>query len=182
MPSKAEASGAVRRDRSTSCVIAPVENFRRTSRTELLQTWDRSQSADAGAPRGNYRFRVQARPPGSTLKPFTALAGLEAAPSPPAPTSRSPAPGVPVREPGLRCWKHEGHGSLAIHGAIVQSCDVYFYQLGLRIGLERLADFMSKLELWAARGSTFRKETRLFPDQACTTVASARAAGAGALS
>ena len=35
----------------------------------------------------------------------------------------------------FRCWKREGHGSLDLTGAIAQSCDVYFYQLGLRLGL-----------------------------------------------
>ena len=36
------------------------------------------------------------------------------------------------------CWKKEGHGSLSLAGAIAQSCDVYFYQLGQKIGLTRL--------------------------------------------
>jgi penicillin-binding protein 2 len=36
------------------------------------------------------------------------------------------------------CWKKEGHGSLSLANAIAQSCDVYFYQLGQRIGLSRL--------------------------------------------
>jgi len=35
----------------------------------------------------------------------------------------------------FRCWKQEGHGSLDLTGAIANSCDVYFYQLGLRLGL-----------------------------------------------
>jgi penicillin-binding protein 2 len=37
-----------------------------------------------------------------------------------------------------RCWKKEGHGSLDLTGAIAQSCDVYFYQLGLKLGISRL--------------------------------------------
>ncbi len=37
-----------------------------------------------------------------------------------------------------KCWKKEGHGSLSLAGAITQSCDVYFYQLGQKIGLSRL--------------------------------------------
>ncbi len=36
------------------------------------------------------------------------------------------------------CWKKEGHGSLSLLGAIAQSCDVYFYQLGQRLTLSRL--------------------------------------------
>jgi len=38
----------------------------------------------------------------------------------------------------FRCWKPEGHGSLNLEGAIAQSCDVYFYQLGLRLGLDAI--------------------------------------------
>jgi penicillin-binding protein 2 len=38
----------------------------------------------------------------------------------------------------FRCWDPRGHGSLDLTGAIAQSCDVYFYQLGLRLGLENL--------------------------------------------
>ena len=37
-----------------------------------------------------------------------------------------------------KCWKPEGHGSVDLYGAVAQSCDVYFYQLGQRIGLSRL--------------------------------------------
>ncbi len=38
----------------------------------------------------------------------------------------------------FRCWKHVGHGSLDLAGAIKESCNVFFYQLGLRLGLDRL--------------------------------------------
>ena len=38
----------------------------------------------------------------------------------------------------FRCWERQGHGSLTMAEAIAQSCDVYFYQLGLQIGLEKL--------------------------------------------
>jgi penicillin-binding protein 2 len=38
----------------------------------------------------------------------------------------------------FRCWKREGHGSLDLIGAVAASCDVYFYQLGLRLGLEAI--------------------------------------------
>ncbi|HSR15670.1 MAG TPA: penicillin-binding protein 2 [Gemmatimonadales bacterium] len=40
----------------------------------------------------------------------------------------------------FRCWKREGHGSLDLTGAIATSCDVYFYQLGLRLGLNALLE------------------------------------------
>ncbi len=40
----------------------------------------------------------------------------------------------------FRCWKKEGHGSLDLIGAVAASCDVYFYQLGLRLGLNAILD------------------------------------------
>src|SRR5882672_917674 len=121
---------------------------------------------------GNYplfnRAIQAAYPPGSTLKPFTALAGLEAGAITAGTYFAQSCTGeYRFGSRVFGCWKHEGHGSLAIHGAIVQSCDVYFYQLGLRIGLERLADFMSKLELSGRTGIDLPQERRgLFPDQA----------------
>ena len=38
----------------------------------------------------------------------------------------------------FRCWKREGHGSLDLTGAVAASCDVYFYQVGLRLGLDAI--------------------------------------------
>jgi penicillin-binding protein 2 len=40
----------------------------------------------------------------------------------------------------FRCWKKEGHGSLDLIGAVAASCDVYFYQVGLRLGLDAIVD------------------------------------------
>jgi penicillin-binding protein 2 len=40
----------------------------------------------------------------------------------------------------FRCWKKEGHGSLDLIGAIAASCDVYFYQVGLRLGLDAIIE------------------------------------------
>jgi penicillin-binding protein 2 len=40
----------------------------------------------------------------------------------------------------FRCWKKEGHGSLDLIGAVAASCDVYFYQLGLRLGLDAIVE------------------------------------------
>jgi penicillin-binding protein 2 len=46
--------------------------------------------------------------------------------------------GLQVGNRYFRCWKPEGHGRVDLEGAIAKSCDVYFYQLGLRIGLDAI--------------------------------------------
>lgn len=45
----------------------------------------------------------------------------------------------------FRCWRPEGHGSLTLAGAIQESCNVYFYQLGLRVGLDGLMEGARRL-------------------------------------
>ena len=47
----------------------------------------------------------------------------------------------PVGNRIFRCWKEEGHGHLNIEEAIVHSCDVFFYQLGLKIGVDKIIQF-----------------------------------------
>jgi penicillin-binding protein 2 len=90
-------------------------------------------------------------PPGSTYKMVTALAGL--------------AKGVIDEDtvlycPGYysfgnrryRCWKHSGHGPVNLLKAIGESCDVYFYQVGQRVGVDGLAEFAEKLGLGKKTG------------------------------
>jgi len=79
-------------------------------------------------------------PPGSTTKLITAGAALESGIV--APTTRF-APcfgGMQFGNRFFRCWRAAGHGSLDLTGAIEQSCDVYFYLLGQRLGVERWAE------------------------------------------
>jgi len=57
--------------------------------------------------------------------------------------TRMPAPcrgGLRLGNRVFRCWKREGHGSLDLIGAVASSCDVYFYQLGLRLGLDAIVE------------------------------------------
>jgi penicillin-binding protein 2 len=118
---------------------------------------------------GNYplfnRAIQAAYPPGSTLKPFTALAGLEiGAMTPGTYFAQSCTGEYRFGSRLFGCWQHEGHGGLSMKYAIVRSCDVYFYQLGLRIGLERLCDYMKKLKLSERTGIDLPQERRgLFP-------------------
>lgn len=90
-------------------------------------------------------------PPGSTYKMVTAMAGL--------------AKGVIDNDtvfycPGhytfgnrrYRCWKHSGHGSVNLLKAIGESCDVYFYQVGQKVGVDGLAEYAEKLGLGKKTG------------------------------
>lgn len=90
-------------------------------------------------------------PPGSTYKMVTALAGL--------------AKGVIDEDtvlycPGrysfgnrtYRCWKHSGHGPVNLEKAIAESCDVYFYQVGQKVGVDYLAEYAKKLGLGKPTG------------------------------
>jgi penicillin-binding protein 2 len=78
-------------------------------------------------------------PPGSTWKLATAIMGLQEDII--TPTTRMPQTCSGYYYFGNRawqCWEKSGHGSLDLTGAIAHSCDVYFYQLGLKLGISRL--------------------------------------------
>jgi penicillin-binding protein 2 len=83
---------------------------------------------------------IQGRyPPGSTFKLVTSVVGLENGVV--TLTDHMPEPctgGYQFGNRYFRCWYHPGHGSLTLEEAIKHSCDVYFYQLGLKIGLAKL--------------------------------------------
>ncbi|MFC1538088.1 penicillin-binding protein 2 [Candidatus Latescibacterota bacterium] len=76
-------------------------------------------------------------PPGSTFKMITALAGLENGFGPK--TKFNPCRGYYYFGREYDCWNRDigGHGSLDMEQAMTQSCNVYFYQLGLKLGLEK---------------------------------------------
>jgi penicillin-binding protein 2 len=52
----------------------------------------------------------------------------------------------------FRCWKHSGHGRMNLIGALSESCDVYFYQVGQRLGVDRIAEYARACGLGAATG------------------------------
>ena len=82
-------------------------------------------------------------PPGSTVKPFIGLAGLEYGVIDFG--HRLYCPGyykLPNVNHKYRDWKKWGHGMVDMNDAITQSCDVYFYDLALALGIDRLSEFM----------------------------------------
>jgi penicillin-binding protein 2 len=118
------------------------------------EAW-RALTEDPEHPLTNRALTAQ-YPPGSTYKIITATAALEE--------------GVITRETRLfcpghfsfggrdyRCVKEDGHGWIRLREAVVQSCDVYFYQLGQMLGVDRLAKY--------ARGFGLGQPTGYDPDQ-----------------
>jgi penicillin-binding protein 2 len=92
-------------------------------------------------------------PPGSTIKPLVALAGLEYGV-----VNRNSGVFCPgfFRLPGsshqFRDWKRGGHGSVSMDRAIAQSCDVYFYNLALNLGIDRFHEFLDRFGLGRPTG------------------------------
>jgi penicillin-binding protein 2 len=83
-------------------------------------------------------------PPGSVFKIVTALAALEEKAITPD-TVFSCSGAFPFGNRDYHCWKKEGHGRVDLRRAIVESCDVYFYQVGLRLGVDRIAKYAHAL-------------------------------------
>ena len=82
-------------------------------------------------------------PPGSTFKPFTALAGLEAGKrKPPFSISDAGYFTLPNSRHRYRDWKPGGHGNVDMRRAITISCDTFFYGLAIELGIERLTNFV----------------------------------------
>jgi penicillin-binding protein 2 len=107
------------------------------------QNWDAlNQSPDK--PMNNRALRGQ-YPPGSTIKPFMALAGL---------TYGKRTPQYTISDPGYfslagvahrwRDWRAGGHGAVDMHRSIVVSCDTYYYGLGNDLGIDAIHKFMTQ--------------------------------------
>ncbi len=92
-------------------------------------------------------------PPGSTIKPFMGLAGLELGVIENE-TSKY-CPGffqLPGNKHKYRDWKRGGHGPMDIDSAITQSCDVFFYQLATEIGIDRLQKYLKQFHFGEKTG------------------------------
>jgi len=77
-------------------------------------------------------------PPGSTIKPIVALSALENDVVNPKLTVQCRG-SIELYGQKYHCWKEKGHGFMNLRNAIKQSCDVYFYELSRKLGIDRLS-------------------------------------------
>jgi penicillin-binding protein 2 len=105
-------------------------------------------------------------PPASTFKPLVGAMALDLGVVTPDEFMERPCTGgIFIGGRYARCWKPEGHGYLDLAGAIRHSCDVYFYQLGVRIGLQRFLERGVELGLTHRCGIDLPQESRgVFPE------------------
>lgn len=95
--------------------------------------------------------------PGSTFKPFVALAGLESG-SIDDQYSVHCAGGVTLYGHYYHCWLKGGHGNLSLHAGIVHSCDSYFYTIGNKMGIDNIAYYADLVGFGHASGIDLPQE------------------------
>lgn len=84
-------------------------------------------------------------PPGSTVKPFIGLGGLEDGTI--STSQKKYCPGyfqLPNHTHKYRDWKKTGHGAVDLNKAVTESCDVYYYDLARQMGIDRLHEFLGR--------------------------------------
>lgn len=114
------------------------------------KTWNRLRN-DPGKPLMNRAIRGQ-YPPGSTFKMITALAALDAGLITPDEKFRC-AGHYEVSNHKFGCWNRGGHGRVNLHRALRESCDVYFYKIAERVGIEKLAETARRFGFGEAHGT-----------------------------
>tara|TARA_Y100000748_G_scaffold283750_1_gene265023 strand:- start:4743 stop:6626 length:1884 start_codon:yes stop_codon:yes gene_type:complete len=104
-------------------------------------------------------------PPGSTIKPLVAIAALESGinPSEKLYCNGQHEIGDTSLESGVKtfhCWKKKGHGSVDMNEAIKVSCDVYFYQIARKVGINKIAEVCNRFGLGKEVFDIFYEETK----------------------
>lgn len=90
-------------------------------------------------------------PPGSTFKIITAIAGLEEGVITPD-TKINCKGGIQYGKWRFGCWQKRGHGVVSFHRALVESCDVYFYEVGQRLGIDKIYKYAINFGLGSKTG------------------------------
>lgn len=103
-------------------------------------------------------------PPGSTFKILTAIAAMEEG-AIDVNTKVTCTGEIVYGRWHFGCWQKHGHGTLSLHRALVESCDVYFYDLGKRLGIDKIASYSRMFGLGKETGLRMAKErSGLIPD------------------
>ena len=125
----------------------------------------RTLTTDPRAPLMNKAIAGQ-YPPGSTFKMMVALAALEAGTA--TPDLRVHCPGhLRLGSHTFHCWKRGGHGQMTLVDALAQSCDVYFYELARKVGVDPIAAMARRFGLGTRLGIDLPGERDgLVPDKA----------------
>ena len=129
------------------------------------ETWDALNNSP-DVPLNNRALRGQ-YPPGSTIKPFMALAGLD---------SNTRTPTYSINDPGYftlpgnrhqyRDWKAGGHGKVDLFKSIVISCDTYYYGLATDMGIDLIHDYLDEFGFGKKTGLDMEGESAgLLPSQ-----------------
>jgi penicillin-binding protein 2 len=98
-------------------------------------------------------------PPGSTFKIIMATAAIEEGVITPE-TKVECRGGMTYGKWHFGCWRKQGHGVISLHRALVESCDVYFYEVGKRLGIEKIYDYASSFGLGKETGFKLVNERR----------------------
>lgn len=107
------------------------------------ETWDELNSS-INTPLNNRALRGQ-YPPGSTIKPFMALAGLNYGTRTPARTISDPGYYLlPGSRHQYRDWRTGGHGAVDMFKSIVVSCDTYYYGLATELGIDNIHSYLAR--------------------------------------
>ncbi len=132
--------------------FVPADDYQRLINDKRRPLFDRTI-------RGTY-------PPGSTFKLLTAGAGLELGMVTPQTRFKPCYGGFQYGRRFFRCYKRSGHGDVNLMQAIEESCDTYFYQLGLKIGLDNFSDYAHRCGIDEATGIDLPGEkTGFVPDR-----------------
>ena len=129
------------------------------------QSWNELNNSP-DVPLNNRALRGQYSP-GSTIKPFMALAGLHYNKRAPNYTISDPAYfSLPGSRHRYRDWKKEGHGSVDLFKSIVVSCDTYYYGLATELGIDNIYSFFSEFGFGKKTGIDMEGEVSgLMPSQ-----------------
>ncbi len=103
-------------------------------------------------------------PPGSVLKIITAFALLEEKIADPKSSVHCPGYYL-INNKRFNCWREEGHGHMDLYKAIVESCDVYFYELSLKLGVDGLYPYLKKFGLGERTGIALPEKRGVSPSK-----------------